>query len=65
MRTRTAWQVGIRTTWLPYTIGVPVHKRKGFITRIIEKYVEKYPLDSNGNIHVNMVRLEVEAIKNE
>ena len=55
----------VRTTWLPYTDRVPVHKRKEFITRIIEKYIEKYPLDSNGNIHVNMVRLEVEAIKNE
>ncbi len=54
----------IRTTWLPYTDRVPAHRRKEFITLLVEKYIEKYPLDSKGNIHVNMIRLEVEAIKN-
>ena len=52
----------IRTTWLPYTDRVPVHRRNEFITHLVEKYIEKHPLDSTGNVHVRMVRLEVEAI---
>jgi len=54
----------IRTTWLPYTDRVPAHQRKEFITQLVEKYTEKFPLDSKGNVHVKMIRLEVEAIKN-
>jgi trans-aconitate 2-methyltransferase len=54
----------VRTTWLPYTERVPDQRREEFITRLIDKYIEKYPLDHEGKIHVKMVRLEVEAIKN-
>jgi len=57
----TGW---VRTTWLPYTERVPEERREEFITRLIDKYIEKYPLDSEGKVHVNMMRLEVEAIKN-
>jgi trans-aconitate 2-methyltransferase len=53
-----------RTTWLPYLEQVPEERREEFITRLIDKYIEKHPLDHEGKIHVNMVRLEVEAIKN-
>jgi trans-aconitate 2-methyltransferase len=53
----------VRTTWLPYTDRVPEQRREEFITRLIDKYIEKHPLDSEGKIHVNMMRLEVEAIK--
>jgi trans-aconitate 2-methyltransferase len=53
----------IRTTWLPYTERVPEEKRDTFIKTISEKYVENVPMDSNGNVHVTMVRLEVEAEK--
>lgn len=55
----------VRTTWLPYTNQVPVHLRKVFISRLIEKYVEKFPLDNDGCVHVAMVRLEVEAEKTD
>jgi trans-aconitate methyltransferase len=55
-----AW---IRTTWLPYTDRVPTHQRKEFITQFVEKYIDKFPFDSKGNVHVKMIRLEVEAIK--
>ena len=54
----------IRTTWLPYTDRIPAHQRKEFITQLVEKYTEKFPIDSKGNVHVKMIRLEVEAIKN-
>jgi trans-aconitate 2-methyltransferase len=54
----TGW---VRTTWLPYLERVPDEKREEFITRLIDRYIEKHPLDHEGKIHVNMMRLEVEA----
>ena len=57
----TGW---VRTTWLPYLERVPEERREKFITRLIDKYTEKYPQDDEGKIHINMTRLEVEAIKN-
>jgi trans-aconitate methyltransferase len=54
----------IRTSWLPYTNRVPVHLREKFIAQIVERYMKIYPSDSEGYIHVSMIRLEVEAINN-
>jgi trans-aconitate methyltransferase len=54
----SAW---IRTTWLPYTQKVPEELREVFIGGVVDRYVEDYPLDEQGLIHVAMVRLEVEA----
>jgi len=53
----------IRTTWLPYTEQVPEGIRDQFIEAISLKYIEREPVDSNGIVHVSMVRLEVEAEK--
>jgi len=53
----------IRTTWLPYINQVPEDKRTKFIELITTKYIERHPIDSNGKVHVAMVRLEVEAEK--
>lgn len=53
----------IRTTWLPYTERVPPEKRELFIERIASKYLEQFPQDNDGHVHVPMVRLEVEAEK--
>lgn len=53
----------IRTTWLPYTQRVPDDKRDVFIDQIVDQYFESNPPDQDGKIHVNMVRLEVEAVK--
>lgn len=55
----------IRTTWLPYTDRVPAQRKTEFINQLVDKYIEANPLDSNGIVHVDMVRLEVEAMKNE
>jgi len=54
----------VRTTWLPYTERVPDSFREEFVNLIVEKYIENNPLDNKGRVHVNMVRLEVEAVKN-
>lgn len=53
----------IRTTWLPYTHKIPENLREEFISEIAEEYIRQYPIDKNGKLHVAMVRLEVEAVK--
>ncbi len=53
----------IRTTWLPYTNQIPKSERETFISQIVDTYLEHHPADKNGHIHVDMVRLEVEAKK--
>ncbi len=52
----------IRTTWLPYTQRVPEALRDDFIREIVDRYTEKFSIDSEGLIHVSMMRLEVEAV---
>lgn len=50
----------IRATWLPYIQRVPEGRRDEFIGEIVERYIENYPPDNEGFIHVQMIRLEVE-----
>ena len=52
----------IRTVWMPYTQRIPQNRRENFIEELAENYINKYPADDNGLIHVDMVRLEVEAV---
>jgi trans-aconitate 2-methyltransferase len=52
----------IRTVWMPYTQRIPQDMREDFIEELAENYINKYPADENGLIHVDMVRLEVEAV---
>ena len=53
----------IRTTWLPYTQRVPEQLQETFISEIVDSYIQTFPLDEQGKVHVKMVRLEVEATK--
>ena len=53
----------IRTTWIPFTERVPAALREGFIREISEGYLGSHPPQTDGRIHVEMVRLEVEAKK--
>ncbi len=53
----------IRNTWLPYTERLPAILRDDFVREIARRYLEIYPLDENGQTHVQMMRLEVEAEK--
>jgi trans-aconitate 2-methyltransferase len=55
-----AW---LRTTWLPYTQRVPGNLREEFIAAVTERYLTKHPADKAGQVHVRMVRLEIDAVK--
>jgi trans-aconitate methyltransferase len=54
----------IRTTWLPATEKIPENIREKFISEAADLYMKKYPPDQNGKVHIAMLRLEIEAIKN-
>ena len=53
----------IRTTWMPYTERVPAERREAFIREAAERYVKDHPPDREGNVAVEMVRLEVDAVR--
>lgn len=52
----------LRTTWFPYTDCLPAELREVFLDEVVEAYAAEHPLDREGRTHVDMVRLEVEAI---
>jgi trans-aconitate methyltransferase len=54
----------IRSTWLPYLEPVPAEMRPTFIEEIAGNYLSAYPPDSQGTVHTQVMRLEVEATKN-
>ncbi|HTV41704.1 MAG TPA: methyltransferase domain-containing protein [Candidatus Sulfotelmatobacter sp.] len=53
-----AW---LRTTWIPYVQRVPEHLREEFINAVTGRYIAKHPPDAENKVHVQMVRLEIEA----
>jgi trans-aconitate 2-methyltransferase len=53
----------LRTTWLPFVQRVPENLREDFIAAVTRRYVAKHPPDAAGNVHVRMVRLEIDAEK--
>jgi trans-aconitate 2-methyltransferase len=53
----------IASTWLPYIERIPEELRHDFINETVRSYISAHPLDSKGQVHVGMVRLEVEAEK--
>lgn len=57
-----AW---LQTVFLPYTERVPETERQRFIEEVVERYLEQHPVDEKGRTHVRMVRLEVEAEKED
>ncbi len=60
---RSGFESWVRTTWLPYTHQVPEEDRELFINQLADDYLKHRPVDENGMVHVNMMRLEVDAIK--
>ncbi len=55
-----AW---IRTTWLPFTERIPESERGVFVDALTAEYLEEHPLGDDGLVHMDMVRLMVEAEK--
>ena len=53
----------LRTTWLPFTQRVPESLREAFIAAVTARYLAQHAPDKNGNVHVRMVRLEIEAVR--
>jgi len=53
----------MRTTWQPYTQRVPEDLRDEFVREAVDRYLRDWPPDTGGNVHVQMVRLEVQAVK--
>lgn len=53
----------IYTTWFPYMDCLPEELREEFVDEFVKAYLKKLPLDSDGKVHVHMVRLEVMANK--
>jgi len=51
----------LRTTWLPYTQRIPALLRQEFIAGIVDHYIENHPVGKNNTIHVQMMRLEINA----
>ena len=51
----------LRTTWHPYVNRVPDEMRTAFIEELVDRYAHNHPPDAEGRLHVQMVRLEVEA----
>lgn len=53
----------VRTTWLPFTERIPPQQQTFFVDEIVNRYLERFPADIEGTVHLGMVRLEVEAKK--
>lgn len=53
----------IRTTGMPFTHRIPQENQEELISEIVNLYLNFYPLDSQGNSYVKMVRLEIDALK--
>jgi len=60
---RAAFEGWLRTTWLPYIQRVPVAQQSEFLEQVVDTYLDANPATSDGVVHVQMIRLEVEAKK--
>ena len=60
---RLAFEGWLRTTWMPYTRRVQEDRRHEFIEQVAGTYLTTNPPSTDGTIHLQMVRLEVESKK--
>jgi len=60
---RAALAGWMRTTWLPYLACVPAAEQAAFIDVVVDDYLADVPPDAAGRTHVDMVRLDVAAMK--
>jgi trans-aconitate methyltransferase len=54
------WQ---RSTGMPYIHRVDPQRRDEFLRALVDRYIEKHPIDAQGLVHVRMVNLLVKATK--
>jgi hypothetical protein len=62
-RRRDGFAAWLRTTWLPYVQRVPEICARNSSPPSRERYTAKHPPDADGQVHVRMVRLEIDAVK--
>jgi len=60
---REAFVGWLRTAWHPYTTRVPEILREPFLKAVADLYLATHPADSQGQVHVRMMRLQVVAHK--
>ena len=60
---RDAFEGWMRTTGMPYLHRVAPERRPAFMRELIDRYLEKHPIDAQGLIHVTMINLLVTARK--
>lgn len=60
---RSAFSGWIRTAWHPYTACVPADARDIYIEQVADVYLASFPMRTNGSIHVQMIRLQMQAHK--
>ena len=60
---RSAFEGWLRTTWLPYIRRVSEEQQQEFLKQVVDVYLTANPASSDGVVHVQMMRLEVEAKK--
>jgi trans-aconitate methyltransferase len=60
---REAFAGWLRTAWLPYTARVPEERRDDLLESVTGCYLHDIPPDSDGRVHVRMIRLQVLAHK--
>lgn len=53
----------IRTTWLPFLHHIPPAQQETWIDAVVSHYLSEHPPSADGQTHVPMTRLEVEAGK--
>ena len=58
-----AFEGWLRTTWFPYIERVPEMAQADFVAMWMANYLERRGADAAGNVHVDMVRLEIKAQK--
>jgi len=53
----------LKTTWFPFIEQLPQQLQEEFVQKWVAQYMLTFPQESDGKVHVEMIRLEVEAIK--
>ena len=63
MLARKVWRRGCARRGCRFVQRVPENLREEFIAAVTRRYLAKHPPDADGQVHVRMVRLEIDAVK--